>query len=157
MVRTSWLYHHSGNNFVTTMLKLMSLSHDQASIGSSENNPINIVNDQIGSPTMIDDLARFLWKLCSQKQWVPIYHWSDAGICTWYEFAQAIKQHGIAAGLLHQPIYLRPTTSKQYASRVTRPPFSALDSHLSQTIATQKTWQQQLTLCLNELAQSKNG
>jgi dTDP-4-dehydrorhamnose reductase len=155
IVRTSWLYHHTGNNFLTTMLKLMSQTHNQAAIGSSKENPINIVNDQTGSPTMVDDLARFLWKLCLQKQWSAIYHWSDAGICTWYEFAQAIKTQAIALGLLGQPIYLQPITSEQYASIVNRPVFSALDSGLSHTIATQNPWQQQLSLCLNELKQNK--
>jgi dTDP-4-dehydrorhamnose reductase len=105
---------------------------------------------------MVDDLARFLWKLCSQKQWSAVYHWSDAGIFTWYDFAQAIETQGIALGLLRQQIYLQPVTSEQYGSIVNRPAFSALGSGLSQTITTPKPWQQQLTLCLNELVQSKN-
>ncbi|WP_157822789.1 dTDP-4-dehydrorhamnose reductase [Shewanella sp. ALD9] len=155
IVRTSWLYHHSGNNFVTTMLKLMEQSHNQQTIGSSADNPIKVVNDQTGSPTMVDDFALFLWKLCSQKQWSAIYHWSNAGKCTWYEFAQEIKTQGIALGLLPQSIYLQPITSEQYTSIVNRPTFSVLDTRLSHSIAMPKPWQQQLAQCLNELVLSK--
>ncbi|MGX9463433.1 dTDP-4-dehydrorhamnose reductase [Shewanella sp. A14] len=155
IVRTSWLYHHSGNNFVTTMLKLMTRSTNQHAIGSSSDNPINLVNDQTGSPTMVDDLARFLWKLCSQTQWSAIYHWSDSGTCTWYEFAQEIQAQGMTLGLLSQASFLQPVTSKQYGSIVNRPTFSALDTRLSQKIAKSKPWRQQLGLCLSESLQSK--
>ena len=134
----------------------MSQSQYSGAIGSSDDNPINIVDDQTGSPTFVDDLARFLWKLCSQKQWAAIYHWCDAGTCTWYEFAQAIKQHGTTIGLLQQPIYLRPVTSKQYGSTVNRPPFSALNSQQSQSIAIAKPWRQSLSLCINERLLSKD-
>jgi len=157
IVRTSWLYHHTGNNFVTAMLNLMSQSGNQSAIGLTKANPIKVVNDQRGSPTMVDSLACFLWQLCLQKQWSAIYHWSDAGICSWYQFAQAIKQHGMTSGLFQHPIYLSPINSNQYASNVNRPAFSALDTHLSHPIAVPKPWQQQLTLCLDEILLSKDG
>ncbi|QHS15587.1 sugar nucleotide-binding protein [Shewanella sp. Arc9-LZ] len=96
-----------------------------------------------------------MWKLCSQKQWSAIYHWSNTGKCTWYEFAQEIKTQGIALGLLPQSIYLQPITSEPYASIVNRPTFSVLDTRLSHSISMPKPWQQQLAQCLNELVLSK--
>lgn len=148
IVRTSWLYHHSGKNFVTTMLKLMSQAHHSAMLTQGLIPNINVVNDQTGSPTMVDDLAHFLWKLCLQKQWLPIYHWSDAGMCTWYEFAKEIQSQAEALGLIPATITLTPVTSEQYNSRVKRPTFSVLDTSHSQSILKPKNWQQQLAQCL---------
>ena len=142
IVRTSWLYHHSGKNFVTTMLKLMSQAQSNSHI-------ISVVNDQTGSPTMVDDLAHFLWKLCLQKQWSAIYHWSDAGKCTWYEFAQEIQSQALALGLIPATVSLIPVTSEQYNSCVKRPSFSVLDTKQSHSIVKPKPWQQQLAHSLN--------
>lgn len=150
LVRTSWLYHHSGHNFVTSMLNLMLKTNVQHAVGARPDNPIKVVNDQMGRPTMVDDLAHFLWQLCSQPKWSAIYHWSDAGTCTWYEFAQEIKTQGIALGLLAHPIHIQSIMSEQYPSSVKRPKFSVLDTHLSQSIASSKPWQQQLSLCLKQ-------
>lgn len=137
IVRTSWLYHHSGKNFVSTMLHLMS----QTSVALPS---INIVNDQTGSPTLAEGLAHFLWKLCLQNHWSPIYHWSDAGMCTWYEFAQEIQSQAFALGLISSKVPLIPVTSQAYHSRVKRPTFSVLDTKASHSISKPKPWQQQL-------------
>lgn len=148
IIRTSWLYHYSGKNFVTTMLKLMSQEHNNAMLAQGLIPNINVVNDQTGCPTMVDDLAHFLWKLCLQKQWSAIYHWSDAGMCTWYEFAKEIRSQATALGLMRATVTLTPVTSENYNSPVKRPSFSVLDTRLSHSISKPKPWQQQLAQCL---------
>ncbi|GGQ22176.1 dTDP-4-dehydrorhamnose reductase [Shewanella litoralis] len=156
IVRTSWLYHNSGKNFVTTMLKLMSQDHNNAMLMQGLIPNINVVNDQTGSPTMVDGLAHFLWKLCLQKQWSAIYHWSDAGMCTWYEFAQEIQSQAVALGLIPTKVTLTPVTSEQYNSPVKRPTFSVLDTSHSHLILKPKPWQQQLAQCLYVRAINKD-
>ena len=153
IVRTSWLYHHHGKNFVTTLLNLIKLSEEKSAIGANADNPIKIVNDQLGSPTHVDDLGHFIWKLCFQKQWQAIYHWSDSGICTWYQFAEAIQYHALSLGLIKQAAYLMPISSAEYPSNVHRPAFSALNTSQSHFIATPKPWEHQLNQCLRYLSE----
>ena len=87
IIRTSWVYSSYGKNFVKTMMRLM-----------NEKDEINVVNDQIGSPTYAADLAEAILKIIGNRQlaignWKPgIYHFSNEGIITWYEFAVAIKE-----------------------------------------------------------------
>lgn len=140
IVRTSWLYSRFGKNFVKTMLNLM-----------SEKEQLNIVNDQLGSPTHAKGLAYFLWCLIKLEKWQAIYHWSDLGITSWYEFAIAIQELGIKHGVLQYQIPIKPILSVNYPSLAKRPSFSALDCTASQMILTGKAWQDGLTDFIKQL------
>mgnify|MGYP003609662188 CR=1 FL=1 len=84
IIRTSWVYSKFGNNFVKTMQRLM-----------QERDEINVVNDQIGSPTYAADLARAMIDIVQSVEWVPgIYNYSNEGEISWYDFALSIKEFG---------------------------------------------------------------
>lgn len=115
LVRTAWVYAAGGGNFVRTMLRLM-----------SEKSELGVVVDQIGSPTWATGLAQTLWGLL-EKNAAGIFHHSDAGIASWYDFAVAIQEEGIACGLLKKAIPIRPIPSSAYPTPAKRPSFSLLD------------------------------
>lgn len=115
VIRTSWLYAAKGANFLNTMLRL-----------GKERESLNVVYDQIGTPTSAADLANAILSVCDQidsgkKEAGGIYHYSNEGVCSWYDFAVEIME---LAGLSCR-IY--PITSDQYPSRVRRPPYSVLN------------------------------
>ncbi|GGO09438.1 NAD(P)-dependent oxidoreductase [Iodidimonas muriae] len=116
IVRTSWLYSVHGANFVKTMLKLMA-SRDQ----------LSVVADQLGTPCWAKGLAHALWRLAEKPQ-NGILHWSDAGVASWYDFAVAIMEEGLALGLLDHPVPVSPIKSVDYPTPARRPAFSVLDS-----------------------------
>ena len=89
IVRTAWLYSVRGNNFVKTMLRLMA-SRDS----------LGVVADQVGTPTAASTLADVLWRFAAKPELSGVYHWTDAGVASWYDFAVAIREEGVAAGLL---------------------------------------------------------
>ena len=114
-VRTAWVYSAGGANFVETMLKLMA-SRDQ----------LNVVADQIGTPTHADSLARGLWALAATDQ-TGIVHFTDEGIASWYDFAIAIYDLGTAAGLLDSAVSINPIQTTAYPTPAARPHYSVLD------------------------------
>lgn len=118
IVRTSWLYGQYGNNFVKTMLRLM-----------NEKESIRVVNDQRGTPTWAFDLAEAVAGILSAKRPVPygIYHFSNNGNITWFDFAREIHRLGREKGLLQRDCEVLPCTSAEYPSKVRRPPYSVLD------------------------------
>lgn len=109
IIRTSWLYGSSGNNFVKTMLKLAENKED-----------INVVNDQVGSPTNSKDLAEVILHLIGKPY--GIYHVSNSGSCTWYTFAKHILT---IAGF--DPNAVKPTTTEAFGAPALRPTYSVLD------------------------------
>ena len=111
IIRTAWLYSSFGNNFVKTMIRL-----------GKERDSINVVNDQIGTPTHAGDLAKAILDIIVSG-WSPgIYHYSNEGVCSWYEFALKIHElAGIPAGKLH------PIPSSEYPTKAKRPMYSVLD------------------------------
>lgn len=109
IVRTSWVYGINGNNFVKTMLKL-----------SETREEINVVNDQIGSPTYTRDLAVLICDLI-QTDMYGIYHGVNEGYCSWYEFAKEIFR------MSGKDVKVSPITTEQYQTRARRP----LNSRLS--------------------------
>ena len=115
IVRTSWIYDAQGQNFVVTMLRLMS-SRDS----------IGVVADQFGTPTSAHDLASFLWQV-SQARATGIFHYSNAGTATWYDFAVAIYEDATALGLLNRPVEIRPITTADYPTPARRPAFSVMN------------------------------
>ena len=114
-VRTAWVYSAGAANFVETMLKLMA-SRDH----------INVVADQIGTPTHADSLARALWALAATDA-RGIVHFTDAGIASWYDFAVAIYDLGTAAGVLDSAVSIMPIPSSAYPTPAARPHYSVLD------------------------------
>ena len=112
IIRTSWVYSKFGNNFVKTMLRL-----------AETRDEISVVVDQIGSPTNATDLAEAILNILPQinNENVGLFHYSNEGVCSWYDFAKAIFEiKGLA-------IKVKPIESKQYPTPAERPIYSVLD------------------------------
>lgn len=116
IVRTAWVYSSFGANFVKTMLRLM-----------SEREELSVVADQIGTPTWARALAQGLWGFADRPGLAGIYHWTDAGVCSWYDFAVAIAEEGVSAGLLSRQPAIHPIPGSSYPTPAARPAFSVLD------------------------------
>lgn len=140
LVRTAWVYGAGGANFVRTMLRLM-----------RERDEIRVVSDQIGSPTWATGLARTLWGLTAQRA-TGIYHHSDAGVASWYDFAVAIQEEALALGLLGRAIPIHPITTSDYPTPAARPAFSLLDSAATRALLGDGWvhWRTNLRLMLEE-------
>ncbi|HLV38821.1 dTDP-4-dehydrorhamnose reductase [Xanthomarina sp.] len=111
ILRTSWLYSEHGNNFMKTMIRL-----------SKEKNQLSVVTDQIGTPTYATDLASVIMKLISNNtNQYGIYHYSNEGVASWYDFAKAIFEE------IGSKIKLVPIKSIEYPTPAQRPQFSVLD------------------------------
>ncbi len=115
IIRTSWVYAAVGANFVLTMLRLM-----------KERDELGVVADQIGSPTSAGDLARAIVKLAEAKT-TGLFHFTNEGICSWHEFAQAICEEGIEAGLLDKAPTINAILTSAYPTPAKRPPYSVLE------------------------------
>lgn len=116
VIRTAWLYSAFGNNFVKTMLRLM-----------AERPQLKVVSDQIGTPTCASTLARLLHSMVLNPPAPGIYHCTDAGVASWYDFAVAIQEEALALGLLTRPIDILPIPSAEYPTPAQRPTYSVLD------------------------------
>jgi dTDP-4-dehydrorhamnose reductase len=115
IVRTAWVYASSGANFVRTMLRLM-----------RGGEPIRVVADQIGSPTYAPGLAWALWRLAEQGE-TGIFHYTDSGVASWYDFAVAIQEEALAAGLLDRAVPVIPIATADFPTPARRPSYSVLD------------------------------
>lgn len=115
IVRTAWVYGPTGNNFVRTMLRLM-----------ADRDQVGVVADQIGTPTYVPGLARALWALSDAKV-KGILHYTDSGVASWYDFAVAIQEEAIVAGLLERAVPINPITTAQFPTPARRPAYSVLD------------------------------
>lgn len=145
IVRTSWVYGLYGNNFVKTMLRL-----------GSEKPEISVVHDQKGSPTYTVDLSRFLLELVSTEKY-GIYHASNSGECTWYEFAQAIFAEANSQGGSYN-VQVDPCTTEDFPRPAPRPRNSVME-HLSiRTNGFQdiRSWREGLHAFIKELQSSDN-
>ena len=141
ILRTSWVYSSHGNNFVKTMLRLM-----------AEKPQLGVIDDQIGSPTWAKGLARACVEAASHRT-AGIYHWSDEGVCSWYDFAIAIQQLGLERGLLEQAVPVKPIPSSAYPTPAKRPLYSVLDKTLTRETFTSPLnhWREQLSAMMDEL------
>jgi dTDP-4-dehydrorhamnose reductase len=122
VLRTAWVYSPGGQNFVNTMLRLM-----------RERRSVRVVADQIGTPTLAASVADVLWRIVARPALQGVYHWTDAGVASWYDFATAIAEEGIALGLLPTDVTVQPISTAEYPVVARRPRFSVLDC--SRTIA----------------------
>jgi len=115
IVRTAWVYGPTGGNFVRTMLRLM-----------AERDEVRVVADQIGSPTYAPGLAATLWTLADRGA-RGLHHYTDAGAASWYDFAVAIQEEALAAGVLREARPVIPIATSDYPTPAKRPPYSVLD------------------------------
>lgn len=148
IVRTSWLYGPNGPNFVETMIRL-----------AKEREELGIVADQIGTPTYTGDLAAVIWRLLgldganSTPVANGLYHYSNAGECSWYDFTcEIIKQFRTVAGEELRVETVNPITSDQYPMAATRPRYSVLSKAKIkyETGMTVPLWQESLSTYLKE-------
>lgn len=138
IIRTSWLYSEFGKNFVKTMLTL------------AETRPeINVVADQIGTPTYAGDLARAIYKIIKSEKWVPgIFHFSNEGVASWYDFAKAIFE------MTHNhKVKVNPVPTSDYPTPAKRPLYSVLSkTKIKKTYGLDiPYWRDSLHFCIKEL------
>jgi dTDP-4-dehydrorhamnose reductase len=111
IIRTAWVYSEFGNNFVKTMLRLM-----------SERDTLSVVNDQVGSPTYAADLAQVILTILDSDKWESgIYHYSNAGEISWFDFAKDIK------AIAHKTCEIKGIPASSYPTPAERPAYSLLD------------------------------
>lgn len=138
IIRTGWLYSPHGKNFVKTILRL-----------SGERPSLNIVSDQVGTPTYAADLARAIYTIITARQWkAGIINFSNEGVCSWYDFAVAIQR---IAGIKDCPV--NPILSKDYPTPAERPHYSVLDKSKYRATYSAKIphWEESLSKCLSLL------
>ena len=147
IIRTSWLYSEYGKNFVKTMLRL-----------TAEKPSLKVVFDQVGTPTYAGDLAEAIVKMAGQvwndvipgSDRVSIYHYSNEGVCSWYDFTKAIAEFSGQTGCDIQPCH-----SDEFPSKVVRPAYSVLDkTKVKQTFGLSVPyWTDSLKKCLKNLSE----
>ncbi len=142
VLRTAWVYAAAGKNFVLTMLKLM-----------RERDQVKVVSDQIGAPTWATGLGVVIRDLLEARAPAGIYHWTDLGVASWYDFAVAIQDEALARGLLTRAVPIVPIATQEYPTRATRPAFSVLDTKVTRdAVATPALhWRHNLRMMLDEL------
>lgn len=144
IVRTAWLYHEVGANFVKTMLRLMASRPE-----------VRVVCDQVGTPTYAGSLAEALWVL-AQGRHRGILHYTDSGVASWYDFACAIQEEALQMGLLENAVPVVPISTAEFPLPAPRPVFGVLDK--SQTWALlgkpARHWRHNLRVMLERM---KNG
>jgi dTDP-4-dehydrorhamnose reductase len=150
ILRTSWVYGPVGANFCLTMLRLHAL---KAAAGE----PLGVVADQVGCPTATFGLAAACWRaigIGADPGAAAVLHWSDAGAASWYDFAEAIGELGVAAGLLEQAAHVQPIPTSASPTPAARPPYSLLDCGASRAaLGLEPThWRAALAQVLGQLA-----
>jgi dTDP-4-dehydrorhamnose reductase len=141
IIRTAWVYSSFGNNFVKTMMRLM-----------NERNELNVVADQIGSPTYAADLTKAILDIISSGKWESgIYHYSNEGKISWFEFAQAIKEITNSKAIVH------PIETAQYPTPARRPHYSLLNKEKIKSTYSVAVpdWEASLKTCIEILQNTK--
>lgn len=136
-LRTSWLYSEFANNFVKTMLRL-----------GKERDELGVIIDQVGSPTYAVDLASCILEIITSKsEAYGLYHYSNEGVTSWYDFAKAIFE------LANCPVKVKPLKTIEYPTKATRPTYSVMDkSKIKSSLGIQiPYWRDSLTVCIKEL------
>lgn len=142
--RTAWLYSEFGNNFLKTMMRL-----------TAEREQLNVVFDQVGTPTYAGDLALAIFSIIEAGVYEGnegIYHFSDEGVCSWYDFAVEIAT---AAG--NTNCRISPCHSSEFPSPVTRPPYSVLDkTKIKNTFDIDiPHWRESMEYCIKRIKANK--
>ena len=144
VVRTSWLYSTVGNNFVKTMMRL-----------GRERDSLNVVANQVGTPTSAIDLAKCLLEICSQenlKLKTGIYHYSNEGVASWYDFAQAVMEYA----QIDCAVY--PIPDSQYPTPAARPKYSVMDkTKIKKTFDVSiPYWRKSVQICIEKIIENES-
>jgi dTDP-4-dehydrorhamnose reductase len=137
ILRTSWLYSEHGNNFVKTMLRL-----------AAERDELKIIADQVGTPTYAIDLANAIIDLInSNSEAYGVYHYSNEGVASWYDFAKAVFD------LNKSEVKLFPLTTSEFPTKATRPAFSVMSKNkIKKTFGMEiPYWRDSLAICIANL------
>ena len=157
IIRTAWLYSPYGNNFVKTMIRL-----------GKERDLLNVVYDQVGSPTSARDLSVAIYAVLESKEWHPgIYHFTDEGVCSWYDFTREIHSLYNSQEVLRaynrgdmqaaqQAVIqceVKPILSSEYPTKTPRPHYSVLDkAKIKNTFGIEiPYWRDSLAQCIARL------
>lgn len=116
IIRTAWVYSAHGRNFVKTVLRLL-----------QEREELGVIFDQVGTPTWARTLAHCVWAAVAKPALAGVYHWTDAGVASWYDFAVAIQEEATTLGLLTRQAVVRPILAEEYPLPARRPAYSVLD------------------------------
>jgi dTDP-4-dehydrorhamnose reductase len=145
VLRTAWVYAAAGRNFALTMLRLM-----------REKEQVSVVSDQIGTPTWAGGIAAAIWGLIEAGAPGGVYHWTDLGVASWYDFAVAIQDEALARGLIQRAVPVTPIPSAAYPTRARRPAFSVLDTGSTRALikVPARHWRHNLRTMLDELRTS---
>ena len=137
VIRTAWLYSTFGNNFVKTMIRL-----------GKERDSLGVIFDQVGTPTYARDLARAIYAAIGQGIVPGIYHFSNEGVCSWYDFTKAIHR---LAGI--RKCHVKPLHTSEYPTKACRPHYSVLDkTKIKETYHIEiPYWMDSLQSCIAEL------
>jgi dTDP-4-dehydrorhamnose reductase len=143
IVRTSWLYAGQGRNFVGTMLHLL-----------ATRDSIDVVFDQVGTPTWANSLAGALWSIATRTDIHGIQHWSDEGVASWYDFAVAIQEEALLRGSLERRVPIRAIRSGDFPTPARRPQYSVLDKGATADLLGYRPahWRENLRRMLDERA-----
>jgi dTDP-4-dehydrorhamnose reductase len=144
IIRTAWLYSEFGKNFVKTMLNLTSIKPQ-----------LKVVFDQVGTPTYAYDLATAIYEIINERKFEGnngVYHYSNEGVCSWYDFTKVIAEY---TGNINCDI--QPCHSEEFPSPVKRPAYSVLDKTKIKQIFGVKVpyWTDSLKVCLENLKINK--
>jgi len=151
IIRTAWLYSEYGKNFVKTMLNLTSAESVAARIAAGRPAWLNVVFDQTGTPTYAQDLADTIFHILESGKYIGnsgIYHYSNEGVCSWYDFTKMITQ------LARQTeCEVKPCHSNEFPSKVVRPSYSVLDkTKIKATFGIEVPyWVDSLNVCIKNL------
>ncbi|WP_375401972.1 dTDP-4-dehydrorhamnose reductase [uncultured Sphingomonas sp.] len=142
IVRTAWVYGPTGGNFVRTMLRLM-----------AERDEVRVVADQIGTPTYAPDLAAALWRLHAAGA-RGVFHYTDSGAVSWYDFAVAIQEEAVAAGLLARTVPVIPIATADFPTPAKRPSYSLLDKSATSALLGKPAphWRANLRILIKDIA-----
>ena len=137
VIRTAWLYSTFGNNFVKTMIRL-----------GKERDSLGVIFDQVGTPTYARDLARAIFAAIRQGVTPGVYHFSNEGVCSWYDFTKAIHR---LAGI--NTCSVKPLHTSEYPTKAKRPHYSVLDkTKIKETYHIEiPYWMDSLQSCIAEL------
>ena len=137
IIRTSWVYSYYGKNFVKTMMRLM-----------KEKESISVVGDQYGSPTYAADLAAAIMHIITSGSWIPgIYHYSNEGHITWFDFATEIRN------LIDSDCQVHSINTSQYPTPARRPVYSVMNTNKIRNTyhLDMKNWRDSLEVCIRKL------
>ena len=156
ILRTSWLYSDFGKNFLRTMLELQKNN-------ISINQPLKVISDQVGTPTSAYSLANLCWEIVRsnklERSKTSIFHWSDSGLASWYDFAHAIGELSLKNGLISKFPLIIPILSKEFNQKALRPRYSVLNCFHTKKIFNIKSshWRDELDKVLKKIVSTSSN